>query len=64
MQTLSATCLAIALADEAGTLRFEERASRFGDTFVAISDDRGLIEVADDMAEAMARIETLRIRRA
>lgn len=63
MLALSSACLAIALADEAGTLRFVERESRFGGTFVAISDDHGVIEVADDMAAAEARRDTLRERR-
>lgn len=56
MLSLSATCLAIALADKHGTLRLVERQSRFGDTFVAIEDDRGVIEVANDMAEAQRRV--------
>jgi len=61
MLTLSATCLAIAIADKAGTLRLEPCVGRFG-SYVAISDDVGLIEVADDMAEAIARRDTLRSR--
>lgn len=56
MRTLSATCLAIAVAHKAGTLRLVKRASRLGGTFIAIEDDRGLIEVADNMAEAEARV--------
>ena len=56
MRTLSATCLAIAVAHKAGTLRFVERASRLGGTFVAIEDAHGVIEVAADMAEAEARV--------
>lgn len=60
MQTLSATCLAIALADKAGTLRLEERTSRFGDTFIAISDDAGLIEVALTQQEAADRLNAIR----
>lgn len=61
--SLSSACLAISLADERGTLRLEERASRFGDTFVAICDDRGTIEVSDTRDEAEARIDDLRQRR-
>lgn len=53
---LSATDLAIALAVKAGTLRLVERNSRLGGTFVAIEDDRGVIEVADDMAAAHSRV--------
>jgi hypothetical protein len=64
MFTLSATCVAIALADERGTLRLVERASRFGGTFIALEDECGLIEVANDLAEAEGRIAALRERRA
>ena len=63
MLTLSATCVAIALADERGTLRLEERSGRFG-AYVAISDETGLIEVTDNMDEATARVQALRDRRA
>lgn len=54
---LSSTDLAIALAAKRGTLRLVERPSRFGDTFVAIEDEHGIIEVADDMASAQRRAE-------
>lgn len=64
MKTLSATCLAIALADQRGTLRLIERTSRFGDTFIALADDHGTIEIADDRAAAEARIAALRERAA
>jgi hypothetical protein len=60
MFTLSATCVAIALADKAGSLRLIERASRFGGTYVAIEDERGLIEVADNMSAAQARVVEVR----
>jgi hypothetical protein len=53
---ISSTDLAIALAIKAGTLRTEVRPSRFGDTFVAISDEVGLIEVHLSQAEADARL--------
>lgn len=62
--SLSSACLSIALADERSTLRLVERTSRFGDTFVAISDEYGMIEVANDMAEANQRVEKLRQRAA
>lgn len=62
--SLSSACLAIALADERGTLRLIERTSRFGDTFIAIADERGTIEIADTMAEAEQRVAGLRARAA
>lgn len=63
MLALSATCVAIALADKRGTLSLQEREGRFG-SFVAIADERGTIEVADDMAAAQARVADLRERAA
>lgn len=62
--SLSSACLAIALADERGTLRLIERTSRFGDTFIAIADGHGTIEIADDMAAAQKRVADLRARAA
>lgn len=62
--SLSSACLAIALADKAGTLALVEQASRFGDTFVAIKDQFGTIEVADTMEEALARVSAIRHRAA
>ena len=62
--SLSSACLAIALADERGTLKMIERTSRFGDTFIALADDHGTIEIADTMADAKARVEALRKRAA
>lgn len=59
MQTLSATCLAIALADKAGTLRINECESRLG-SFYAIEDARGLIEVALTRAEVNVRLASVR----
>ena len=56
---LSATDLAIAVALTAGTLTLTERPSRLGDTFVAISDDVGLIEVQLTMADAQARVAAI-----
>ena len=56
---LSATDLAIAIAKREGTLRVEIATNRFGDDFLAISDDNGLIEVAMSKAEAEARIASL-----
>jgi len=61
MFTLSATCLAIALADKAGELRLVEREGRFG-SFIAIEDRKGLIEVALSWAEANERLSAIRER--
>ena len=55
MQTLSATDLAIAVANERDTLTLNEREGRFG-TFIIIADENGTIEVADSMEDAMARV--------
>lgn len=52
---LSSTDLAIAVATRKGTLRIEDKQGRFG-PFVAISDDHGLIEVADDRPAAERRV--------
>lgn len=54
---VSTTDVAIALAAKAGTLSLVERASRFGGTYIAICDECGIIEVADDMTSANARVE-------
>jgi hypothetical protein len=62
MLTLSATDLAIALAAKASTLRVVERVSRFGDTFVSLEDDRGVIEVHANRDAADARIASIRER--
>ena len=56
---LSSTDLAIAIAAKRGTLRLIERPSRFGDTFIAIEDDVGLIEVALTKREADARVASI-----
>ena len=58
--SLSSACLALALADERGTLRMIERVSRFGDTFVALADEHGTIEIAETMTDATARVQALR----
>ena len=58
MLAVSSQCLAIAKADQAGTLSLIEREGRFG-SFVAICDDRGTIEVADTLAEASARLAAI-----
>ena len=43
----------IRLASKLGTLRLQTRVGQFGE-FVAIMDDRGTIEVADNIADAEA----------
>jgi hypothetical protein len=55
----SATDVAIANAAKRGTLRLIERPSRFGDTFIAIEDEVGLIEVALTKREADARVASV-----
>jgi hypothetical protein len=59
MRTLSATDLAIAVAIKANTLRMEVRPSRFGDTYVALSDEAGLIEVHLTQDGADARLAAI-----
>ena len=59
MVLLSATDVAIAMAIKTGTLVVSEHTGRFGQ-YWAISDDRGLIEIANSAAEAEARISALR----
>lgn len=56
MAFLSATDFAIRLATRRNALRLSTHVSRFGGTYVAISDDVGVIEVADDMAAAERRV--------
>ncbi len=59
MKMLSSTDLAIALAAKNGTLRITEHASRFGEPFWALSDERGLIEVHNDECDAYERANAL-----
>lgn len=61
MTMFSANTLAIAIADQAGTLTLAERAVRFSaGTCVVIGDQFGTIEIADDMAAARRRVESVR----
>lgn len=62
MLLLSATDVSIAMAAKAGTLRFVERASRLGGTFVAIEDDKGVLTVENDMAAAVAFVAAITLR--
>jgi hypothetical protein len=62
--SLSATCLAIALADKRGTLTLKTRTDRWGGAFIALADDHGTIEIAEDMAAAQKRVNDLRMRAA
>jgi len=62
MTAVSATCAAIAFAAKAGTLRLVERPSRLGGCVVAIEDHVGVIEVADDMSAAEARVAAVQAR--
>ena len=55
----SSTDFAIATAHIRGTLSLVEQTSRFGGTFVAITDDRGVIEVQDTVPAAKARVATV-----
>lgn len=56
---ISATDYAIRVAKADGDLQLVERQGRFG-PYVAICDQAGVIEVADDMASAQARVEACR----
>lgn len=57
----SSTDFAIRVAAERGTLTLTEHPSRFaGETYIAIGDEVGLIEVALSWAEANARVAAVR----
>ncbi len=56
LKLLSSTDVAIALASKAGALRLVERQGRFG-SYVSIEDAVGVIEVAEDMGAAQARVQ-------
>lgn len=52
--TACAADYAIKFAHQDSDLRFVERQSRFGDTFISIEDKVGVITVADTQEEADA----------
>lgn len=55
MYVLSASDVSIAIAAKSGTLRLSSHVSeRLGNTYVAISDETGLIEISMTMTEARA----------
>lgn len=56
LTTLSATCVAIAAAHKAGTLRIYERQGRFG-MHAVIADHVGVIETPDSLSEERRDIE-------
>lgn len=56
LTTLSATCVAIAAAHKAGTLRIYEREGRFG-IHAVIADHVGVIETPDSLSEERRDIE-------
>lgn len=56
LTTLSATCVAIAAAHKAGTLRIYERQGRFG-VHAVIADHVGVIETPDSLSEERRDIE-------
>lgn len=58
LRTLSATCVAIAAAHKAGTLRVYEREGRFG-IHAVIADHVGVIETPDTVSEANERVRAV-----
>lgn len=63
LRTLSATCVAIAAAHKAGTLRVYEREGRFG-MHAVIADHVGVIETPDSLSEANERVSAVLARAA
>jgi hypothetical protein len=51
--------IAIAIALRDGHLKLRQYVSRFGDTYIAISDKHGIIEVQDDWDCANARVKKI-----
>lgn len=60
--TLSLQDVAIAAAIRAKTLRIESCVDRFGDNFIAIKDQHGTIEVADNHFVAYRRVMDIKMR--
>jgi hypothetical protein len=54
---VSATDVAVATASKDGTLRFTDGVNRFGDPYVALEDEGGLIEVFRTRAEAENHVD-------
>jgi hypothetical protein len=61
LRLLSAADVAIAFAVQNGTLRIEAQTGRFG-AFASISDNFGLIEVADPLDAAESRVAAIKER--
>lgn len=59
---ISAADVALAFAMKDGTLRMVVRESRFGGEFYSLEDDVGVIEVADDHQQAVARLKEIEAR--
>ena len=60
--TLSLQDVAIAVAIQNKTLKLVKQQDRWGDYFVAIKDEQGTIEVADDEGAAMERVLDIQMR--
>lgn len=60
--TLSLQDVAIAAAIANKTLTLVQRKDRWGDDYVAINDEHGIIEVADDGTSAMERVREVQMR--
>jgi hypothetical protein len=59
MKIVSSITIAVERAKRLGVLKYVTRESRFGDTYVAIEDDVGLITIEDTQAEAEALVERI-----
>lgn len=59
MKIVSSITIAIERAKRMGVLKYVPRESRFGDTYITIEDDVGLITIEDTQAEAEALVESI-----